>query len=59
MKMLVTYDPKPFPVRTYDWEAIDADTYDGAPDSPNRLQIGYGETREEAIAALEEILRDE
>lgn len=38
------------------WSAIDANTYDGAPDSANRHQIGFGRTREEAIADLMEKL---
>jgi len=36
--------------------AIDVDTYDGAPDSGNRAQIGYGKTRQEAINELLDIL---
>jgi len=59
MKIVATYDPKPIPLRHYDWEAVDADIYDGAPDNPGRTNIGYGTTREEAIAELEEILRDQ
>jgi len=32
------------------WQAIDLDTYDGAEDSGNRHHIGWGSTRDEAIA---------
>lgn len=42
----------PIPDRRFDWLAIDDDTYDGAPDSGNRAEIGYGRTEEEAIADL-------
>ncbi len=59
MKILAYYDPPPIPMRNMDWRAIDVDTYDGAPDSPSRAQIGYGITREQAINALLDILDDD
>lgn len=34
------------------WSALDDDTYDGAPDSATRGEIGYGRSEEEAIADL-------
>ncbi len=46
------YDPKPVPSRQYDWSAIDDERYDGAEDSSNRNQIGYGATETEAIQRL-------
>jgi hypothetical protein len=49
----------PIPIRDYDWSAIDSDTYDGAPDSRNRAQIGYGRTEQEAITDLMNLLEDE
>lgn len=50
MKIKTVYDPKPIPVRWFDWEAIEYDTYDlGSP-------TGYGATEEEAIADLKEKL---
>lgn len=39
------YWPKPIPLRQFDWSATDSSTYDGAPDSGNRHQIGYGRTK--------------
>lgn len=36
----------------YQWSAIAADEYDGAPDSANRNEIGWGESEDEAIADL-------
>lgn len=36
------------------WQAIDEDSYDGAPDSPTRHQVGFGSTPEAAIADLHE-----
>lgn len=41
----------PVPSRRFDWSAT-LGTYDGAPDSPNRHQIGYGATEQEAIEDL-------
>jgi hypothetical protein len=42
----------PIPLRQFDWSAVDDNTYDGAPDSGNRHQIGYGRTEDEAIVDL-------
>lgn len=56
--IVTTYDPPPIPVRDADWSAVDDDTYDGAPDSPTRGQIGHGATEAEAIADLLEQLDD-
>ena len=47
------------PDRSFDWSAIDEDTYDGAEDSNVRHQIGYGATEQEAIRDLLEILEVE
>ncbi len=52
------YAPPPIPVRHFDWSATDRNTYDGAPDSANRYQIGWGETEQAAIADLLEKLDD-
>ena len=52
------YWAKPVPSRNFDWSAIDDNTYDGAPDSSTRNQIGYGATEAEAIADLLGILRE-
>jgi hypothetical protein len=59
MRITTEFWPKPIPDRRFDWSAIDADTYDGAEDSSNRNQIGYGRTKAEAIADLLEQLEDE
>lgn len=47
MKIVTDYDPKPIPLRQFDWSAVDDDTYDdvGGP-------IGYGATEQEAIDDL-------
>lgn len=42
---------QPTPHRGWDWAAT-FDHYDGAPDSFNRHEIGYGATRGEAIKDL-------
>lgn len=49
----------PIPIRQFDWCAVDDETYDGAPDSGTRNQIGYGATPEEAIADLLSILEED
>lgn len=49
------YCPPPIPTRDYDWSAI-PENYDGAEDSRTRYLIGWGRTREEAIADLREKL---
>lgn len=56
MTIRTNYLHPPIPLRCFDWSAIDADTYDGATDSPNRHQIGYGKTENEAIENLKEQL---
>ncbi|HNA21764.1 MAG TPA: hypothetical protein PLN40_10185 [Agitococcus sp.] len=51
MNIKTRYDPKPIPVRFFDWTAVDDDTYDlGEP-------TGYGAT-EEAIKDLMDQLED-
>jgi hypothetical protein len=49
----------PIPNRRFDWSAIDEDTYDGAPDSPTRNQIGHGRTERDAIMDLLDIIAGE
>ena len=58
MNIQTDYWPKPIPTAAYDWSATDSDTYDGAPDSSNRNQVGHGATEQEAIADLLAILAD-
>ena len=48
----VLYDPKPIPIRQFDWSAVRADYELGMPQ-------GFGETREAAIADLLEQESDE
>lgn len=43
----------------WNWNAIDDDTYDGAPDSSNRNQVGWGATEEKAIEDLKRILEED
>lgn len=59
MKISVYNIYPPIPLRQFDWCAVDEETYDGAPDSRTRNQVGYGATEEEAIADLLSILEDE
>lgn len=54
IKIIVYYDPKPIPIRRFDWEAVDYDTLDNAYDSVT----GFGATQEEAVADLMERLDD-
>ena len=48
------YDPKPIPIRGFDWSAVDDATYDG-----EGCPIGYGATEAEAVPALLEQLENE
>lgn len=56
MKIETSYWAKPGPDRQFDWDAVDADTYDGAPDSKTRSQIGYGPTEADAVRDLYDLL---
>jgi hypothetical protein len=56
-KIITHYDPPPIPDRRCDWSAV-TDDYDGAPDSSNRNQIGYGRTEQEAIDDLLERIEE-
>jgi hypothetical protein len=58
IKIVTHYDPKPIPMRQFDWTAV-TDNYDGAPDSSNRHQVGYGRTEQEAIDDLKSHLEDD
>lgn len=46
MNIRTQYDPKPIPLRDFDWSAVDADTYDYTE------PVGWGRTEAEAIADL-------
>ena len=51
-RIIATYDPPPIPLRHSDWSAV-LDDYDaGDP-------IGWGRTRDEAVADLEEQLAEQ
>ena len=49
-KIITHFDPKPIPLRQFDWSAV-TDDYDWAPDA-KPMPIGYGTTEAEAIADL-------
>ena len=52
MKIRTSHWLKPIPLRDFDWEAVDEDTYDeGEP-------VGLGRTEKEAIADLIDQLLD-
>jgi hypothetical protein len=53
MKIKTEFVYPPIPIRTFDWSAIDDDTYDG-PGSP----VGTGATEPEAIADLIEQINE-
>lgn len=59
MKISTYYWPKPIPTTRFDWSAVNSSTYDGAEDSSNRHQVGYGSTEQEAIDDLLQILEDD
>lgn len=54
MKIRTEHDRTPFG----EWSAIDVDSYDGAPDSDSRTEIGYGETELAAVIDLMEQMQD-
>lgn len=57
-----SYDPPPIPIRKFDWRAT-LDGYDpGEPDGEGSYHggdpIGYGATKEEAVAELKAFLEE-
>lgn len=58
MNITTDYWAKPIPTSAFDWSAIDADTYDGAPDTIPACPIGYGATEDAAIADLLDQIED-
>lgn len=56
IRIRTTFDRPPIPARSFDWSAIDDDTYDGADDSS--CPIGHGETEEDAIEDLLEQIKN-
>ena len=52
MRIVTTYDPPPIPDRSYDWQALDADSYDY--DGP----LGIGPTEQAAIDDLMEQIEE-
>lgn len=52
MKIVTQHVYPPIPERCWDWSAVDADNYDGAPDAGKAGIIGRGPTEEAAIADL-------
>ena len=58
VKILITEDDTGIAPANCRFHAIDEDTYDGAEDSRNRSQIGWGATRIAAIRDLLDLLDD-
>jgi hypothetical protein len=61
MKIVTHYDPKPIPMRSFDWSAVGENTYDCDCDQDGFFSLsptGWGRTEEEAIADLKEQLED-
>jgi hypothetical protein len=58
MNIRTTYDPPPIPIRSFDWSAIDEDTYDPDPECRASRLIGWGATENEAIAELETVIEE-
>lgn len=58
MNIRTTFIYPPIPDRSYDWCAVDDDTYDGAPDSGNRHHVGYGATEQEAVDDLRRLMEE-
>lgn len=58
MNIKTSFDYPPIPIRQFDWSAWDDDSYDGAPDSSTRNEIGYGTTEAEAVEDLKRLLQE-
>lgn len=55
MKISTHFEYPPIPIRSFDWSAIDADTYDADCDQAgffSTCPVGYGATEQEAIEDL-------
>ena len=59
MKIRTEADLSGYAPRDCRYSAVDADRFDGAPDSRNRSTVGYGATPEAAVADLMALLADE
>lgn len=61
MKISTTHEFPPIPIRTMDWSAVDADTYDCDCDQDGYFSlgpVGRGATEAEAIADLLEQIEE-
>ena len=59
MNITVCFDFPPIPIRSFDFSAHLTDYYDGAPDAGRFGNwIGYGETKEAAVADLLDQIAD-
>lgn len=59
-EFVLTFDPPPIPGwERYAWHVTDSNTYDGAPDAPERNQVGRGPTADAALCDLLDMLEDE
>ena len=56
MKIRTEYYPKPIPIRSFDWTAIDEDNEEACVEA---CVVGYGKTEEEAVRDLLEMIADE
>lgn len=55
--VITVYDPKPIPMRNFDWSAYDQDTYCGCADC--HCPVGFGCTEAEAIQDLKDQTEDD
>jgi len=56
VKIKTSFDYPPIPIRSFDWSAIDDDTYCGCEEC--HCPVGHGATEQEAIADLMEKTSD-
>lgn len=54
MRIRTDFIYPPIPIRDFDWQAVDSDTYDG-----EGCPIGFGKTEQEAIDDLLMQIEDE
>lgn len=62
-KIIVSFDPKPIPIRQFDYSAVTSN-YDASYEGPEdgwvaNEPVGYGATEEAAVADLKEQLEEE
>jgi hypothetical protein len=62
MKISTHFEYPPIPIRSFDWSAVDSETYDADCDQDgffSACPVGYGSTEQEAIEDLLSQIEDQ